>query len=104
MNKSILFHNIDVNSFKKVSYIFNKYKFDYVFHYAAVVGVNRTLDNPIKVLEDIKGLENIFKLSVSNKIKRIFFSSSSEVYGEPVHMPQNEEITPFRTSNYLTRL
>ena len=43
------------------------------FHYAAVVGVNRTLDNPIKVLEDIKGLENIFKLSVSNKIKRIFF-------------------------------
>ena len=97
LNKSILFHNIDVNCFKKVSYIFNKYKFDYVFHYAAVVGVNRTLDDPIKVLEDIKGLENIFKLSVSNKIKRIFFSSSSEVYGEPVHMPQNEEITPLNS-------
>ncbi len=97
LNKSIIFHNIDINSFQKINKIFNKYKFDYIFHYAAVVGVNRTLENPIMVLEDIKGLENIFKLCVLHKIKRVFFSSSSEVYGEPVHMPQNEDITPLNS-------
>jgi UDP-glucose 4-epimerase len=27
----------------------------------------------------------------------VFFSSSSEVYGEPVHLPQNEETTPLNS-------
>ena len=35
------------------------HKFDYVFHYAAVVGVKRTQENPIMVLNDIDGIKNI---------------------------------------------
>ena len=35
--------------------MFYAYTFDYVFHYAALVGVKRTLQNPVKVLEDING-------------------------------------------------
>ncbi len=97
LNKPVIFHNVNINNFDKLNTVFNKNSFDFVFHYAAVVGVSRTLSNPIKVLDDIKGLENIFKLSAKNKIKRIFFSSSSEVYGEPVHMPQNEDITPLNS-------
>ncbi len=97
INRSIKFFKVDVNSFKHLEPIFKKNRYDYVFHYAAVVGVQRTLKNPIQVLDDIKGLENIFKLCVKYKIKRIFFSSSSEVYGEPVHIPQNEEITPLNS-------
>ncbi len=37
--------------------------FDYVFHYAAMVGVERTLTNPVSVLEDIDGIKNILELS-----------------------------------------
>jgi UDP-glucose 4-epimerase len=72
-------------------------KFDYVFHYAAVVGVLRTLQNPKLVLDDLKGFQNIFELAKNTGVKRIFYSSSSEVYGEPVHLPQNENETPLNS-------
>ncbi|NDF61146.1 MAG: NAD-dependent epimerase/dehydratase family protein [Crocinitomicaceae bacterium] len=73
------------------------YSFDFVYHYAAVVGVLRTLDNPVMVLDDIQGIKNILDLSKSTGVKRVFFSSSSEVYGEPVHLPQNEYTTPLNS-------
>jgi UDP-glucose 4-epimerase len=73
------------------------HKFNYVFHYAAVVGVLRTIENPKMVLDDIKGLQHIFELSKNTGVKRVFFSSSSEVYGEPVHLPQHETDTPLNS-------
>ncbi|GAL74976.1 dTDP-glucose 4,6-dehydratase [Nonlabens ulvanivorans] len=65
------------------------HKFDYVFHYAAMVGVQRTLDNPIKVLQDIDGIKNILRLSKNTGVQKVAYSSSSEVYGEPVSLPPN---------------
>lgn len=91
------FYECDVNDFKQLNDVFEKHQFDYVFHYAAVVGVKRTLENPLLVLNDIQGFKNVLDLSVKYKIKRVFFSSSSEVYGEPVHLPQNEETTPLNS-------
>jgi len=71
--------------------------FDFVFHYAALVGVKRTQENPIKVLDDIDGIKNLLNLSKNTGVKRFFFSSSSEVYGEPVSIPQNEDTTPLNS-------
>ena len=91
------FINADVNKLSDISTIFYSHKFEYVFHYAAVVGVKRTLKHPVLVLEDISGMKNILDLSKNIGVKRIFFSSSSEVYGEPVELPQNEETTPLNS-------
>lgn len=87
----------DVNNFDDIAPIFSLYNFDYVFHYAAVVGVKRTLENPIMVLDDIYGIRNILDLSKRTGVTRVFYSSSSEVYGEPVHLPQHETITPLNS-------
>ncbi|MES2517787.1 MAG: NAD-dependent epimerase/dehydratase family protein [Bacteroidota bacterium] len=87
----------DVNDFSQLSVIMLQYNFDYVFHYAAVVGVQRTLQNPLTVLDDIQGLKNVLNLSKETKVTQVFFSSSSEVYGEPVEFPQNEETTPLNS-------
>jgi UDP-glucose 4-epimerase len=73
------------------------HKFDYVFHFAAVVGVQRTQENPISVLRDIDGIKNILNLAKNTSVKRVFFSSSSEVYGEPVTLPQHEYTTPLNS-------
>ena len=91
------FIQVDVNNthFLKEQ-IFGK-NFDYVFHYAAVVGVQRTLEDPESVLNDIQGLKNILEICKEIKVKRIFFSSSSEVYGEPVSIPQKEDETPLNS-------
>lgn len=91
------FVKADVNEFNEISSIFYTHQFDFVFHYAAVVGVERTLANPVAVLEDIDGIKNILSLSKNCSVKRVFYSSSSEVYGEPVSIPQNEETTPLNS-------
>lgn len=91
------FIKADVNNFNDIAPIMISNNFDYVFHYAAVVGVQRTLDNPIKVLNDVDGIKNILNLSKSTNVKRVFYSSSSEVYGEPVELPQHEERTPLNS-------
>ncbi|HEX6180958.1 MAG TPA: NAD-dependent epimerase/dehydratase family protein [Chitinophagaceae bacterium] len=91
------FIKADVNDFADISPIMTAFQFDYVFHYAAMVGVKRTLENPIKVLQDIDGIRNILNLSKNTGVKRVFYSSSSEVYGEPVTLPQHEETTPLNS-------
>jgi UDP-glucuronate decarboxylase len=61
------------------------------------VGVKRTLENPVLVLRDIDGIKNILELSKNTGVKRLFYASSSEVYGEPVELPQHEETTPLNS-------
>jgi UDP-glucose 4-epimerase len=91
------FVNADVNDINDISPIMSSRSFDFVFHYAAVVGVQRTLSNPVAVLRDIDGIKNILNLSKNTGVQRVFFSSSSEVYGEPVEFPQNEDTTPLNS-------
>jgi UDP-glucose 4-epimerase len=96
-HNNIRFIKADCNDFVDISSIFSAFKFDYVFHYAALVGVQRTLENPVKVLNDIIGIKNVLTLSKNIGVKRIYYSSSSEVYGEPVEFPQNEHTTPLNS-------
>jgi UDP-glucuronate decarboxylase len=96
-HNNIRFIKCDANDYKDISSVFYAYTFDYVFHYAAVVGVKRTLQNPVMVLNDITGINNILSLSKNTGVKRVYYSSSSEVYGEPVEFPQNEETTPLNS-------
>ncbi len=91
------FIKADVNNYNDLSQVMFANQFEYVFHYAAVVGVERTQSNPYKVLNDIQGFKNILDISKNTGVKRIFFASSSEVYGEPVNLPQNEHTTPLNS-------
>ena len=95
--KNWKFVHCDVNNYKEISELMLVNQFDFVFHYAAVVGVKRTQENPIAVLNDIDGIRNVLQLSKISLVKRVFFSSSSEVYGEPVELPQHEQTTPLNS-------
>ncbi len=96
-HNNVKFIKSDANDFSDISSIFYAYAFDYVFHYAAVVGVARTLENPSWVLNDLTGIKNILNLCKNTGVKRVYYSSSSEVYGEPVEYPQNETTTPLNS-------
>ncbi|GAO41041.1 NAD-dependent epimerase/dehydratase family protein [Flavihumibacter petaseus] len=93
----VRFVKADVNDQRDIGAILQASRFDYVFHYAAVVGVKRTLEHPVQVLRDIDGIRNILDGARNTGVSRVFFSSSSEVYGEPVHFPQSEETTPLNS-------
>jgi UDP-glucuronate decarboxylase len=87
----------DCNDFDDISSLFYRFRFTHVFHFAAVVGVQRTLANPLLVLRDITGIENILRLSKNTGVERVYFASSSEVYCEPFEIPQNENTTPLNS-------
>lgn len=91
------FIKCDVNNYQDISAVMLAYNFDFIFHYAAVVGVKRTLNNPVMVLQDIQGIKNILDLAKNTGVQRVFYSSSSEVYGEPVEFPQDERTTPLNS-------
>lgn len=94
--KNWKFIKCDINRVNLLK-LFKKKKIDYIFHYAAVVGVQRTLKYPNLVLNDIKGIENILNFATNKRVKRIFYASSSEIYGEPVTIPQDEYTTPLNS-------
>jgi len=81
----------DVRKLHNLKQIFRQEKFDFVFHYAATVGVRRTLENPFGVLADIEGIKNVLKLSKESGVEKVIFASSSEVYGNPVEIPERED-------------
>lgn len=91
------FVKCNVNNYRDIAEVMLSNHFEFVFHYAAFVGVKQTQANPIKVLKDLYGIEYIFDLCKNSGVQRVFFASSSEVYGEPVNLPQNEETTPLNS-------
>lgn len=91
------FIHANVNDYADVAPVFFGYRPNFVFHYAATVGVERTTRRPMMVLDDITGIKNVLTLSKGLAVDRVFYSSSSEVYGEPVEFPQREESTPLNS-------
>lgn len=98
INSRFHFFQIDVNSYDSIAPIFFKYKIEYIYHYAACAGVERTLLNPGLVFLDLRGLENIIDLSKKFNVIKILYSSSSEVYGEPRSLPLSVEHSPVNPS------
>ena len=74
---------------------------DVVIHLAATLGVINTEKNPVKTLDtNIFGTKNVLDACKNNHVKKIIFSSSSEVYGEPLKIPIKETDKVIPITNY----
>ena len=64
---------------------------DLVIHLAAALGVVNVEKDPVQTLDiNLGGTKNVLEACRANDIKKIIFSSSSEVYGEPIKIPIRE--------------
>lgn len=81
----------DCNIREQVLRVFIEESPDYVYHYAAVVGVKRTVEKPLMVMHDVDGIRHVFEAAALSGTKKVIFSSSSEAYGEPVEIPERED-------------
>lgn len=81
----------DANDRRTLESIFEDHRPEYVFHLGAFCGVKRVEERPLDVLKDIDGIRAIYELSKNHGVKKILYSSSSEVYGEPISLPTQEQ-------------
>lgn len=74
---------------------------DYVIHLAAMLGVRRTERARLRCLEtNIEGTRHVLESVIQHRVKKIVFASSSEVYGEPLYNPVDENAPTYGKSVY----
>ena len=85
-NSNFEFRKIDITQNFKIAD-----SIDYVLHFASPASPIDYLKIPLETLRvGSLGTENILKIALKNKA-RILIASTSEVYGDPLEHPQNEE-------------
>ena len=96
--KNFLFFKLNICKYNNFS-ILHKFKIDYIFHLAAQAGVRYSLEQPQKFIDsNITGFLNIINFAKAQKINKIFYASSSSVYGSNKKIPFEEKD---RTDNML---
>jgi len=100
-SKKFKFYKINIQDRLKIEKIFKHNKIDFVFHFAAQAGVRYSIDYPRKYVEsNIIGFYNLIENVRNYKIKRLFYASSSSVYGENKNFPLNEKENIFPKNIY----
>ncbi len=63
-----------------------------IIHEAAVVGVKKYMDNPLKViLTNTLGTHNVVEAALKKHVELFLLASTSEVYGKNVNVPLSED-------------
>ena len=82
--KKAKYHECDIDDIKRVSKIFNNDKFDVVMHFAGLIRVDDSVKYPEKYQHhNFEKSKVFFENCFKNKIKKVIFSSSAGVYGDP---------------------
>lgn len=105
-SKSV-FVKTGLDKVKELDKVFKKYKFDAVIHMAAFSEAGESVQNPRKYfLNNVVNGVNLLNVMLDNGCKRIVFSSSAGVYGNPKTVPIAEDaetrpINPYGESKIM---
>jgi UDP-glucose 4-epimerase len=83
----------DVADKKLLAKIFNKYSIDCVIHFAALIRIEESTQNPKKYFDNnvLAGYNLLQTIIEHKKCKKIIYSSSAAVYGVPTKIPITED-------------
>lgn len=98
--ENVHFEKIDIYDHESLSILFEKHKFDYVYHLAAYAAEG--LSHFIKRFNynnNLIGSVNLINEAVKHKVKCFVFTSSIAVYGE-LPPPMKEDMTPHPEDPY----
>ena len=78
------FYQIDLLDYEKLNDLFKQNQYDLVMHFAGLKAVGESVEKPLEYYENnVGGTINLLKCMKNSGVKRIIFSSSATVYGDP---------------------
>jgi len=95
--KKANFFNCDISNQKEVTKIINQKKFDLVMHFAGLIRVDESIKKPEKYYEFNYEKAKVFlNTCIKNDLKKIIFSSTASVYGNPKedNVSENDPLDP----------
>jgi len=88
--KNFDFYPLDILNLTKLKLNF---KIDTIIHLAAEAGVRKSIDDPYLYVEkNISGTIAVFEYAKKKRIKKIYYASSSSIYGDKGIYPTNENV------------
>ncbi len=101
IEKKILLEEGDIRDKKALQRVFDKYKIDCVIHFAGLKAVGESVEKPLKYYDNnINGTISLCEVMHDNNCKKIVFSSSATVYGDPHTTPIKEDFPLSATNPY----
>ena len=97
--KDVKFYKADMLDKESMRPVFEENTFDAVIHFAGLKAVGESVQKPLWYYNNnITGTLNLCELMNEYNCKRIIFSSSATVYGNPATVPITEDF-PLHTTN-----
>lgn len=98
--KKVSFYKEDVCDKKALRKIFKENKIDAVIHFAGLKAVGESVEKPLLYYRNnIDSTLSLCEVMNEFNIKKIIFSSSATVYGEPEKLPITEDMKVGNTTN-----
>lgn len=98
-NKDFKFYEVDLLDEVNLEKVFQENDIESVIHFAALKSVGESVAKPLDYYyNNITGTVTLLKLMQKYNCKRIVFSSSATVYGNPASLPIKEDF-PLSTTN-----
>ena len=99
--KSIPFIEGDIRDEALLNDLFSQHRFDAVVHFAGLKAVGESCAMPLKYYENnISGTITLCQVMANHNVKRLIFSSSATVYGDPHALPIKEDFPLSATNPY----
>ena len=99
--KDIKFYEIDICNKRKFKTVFKENKIDAVIHFAGYKAVGESVAQPLKYYRNnIDSTLTLLELMKEYKVKKLVFSSSATVYGDPEELPIRENAKLSVTNPY----
>jgi len=101
IEKKISLEEGDIRDKEALQRVFDKYKIEFVIHFAGLKAVGESVEKPLKYYDNnINGTISLCEVMQDNSCKKIVFSSSATVYGDPHTTPIKEDFPLSATNPY----
>ncbi|KAL7111639.1 hypothetical protein ACP275_05G102100 [Erythranthe tilingii] len=92
LSQNLHFHLGDIRNLEDLEKLFSQTKFDAVIHFAGLKAVGESVAHPMRYFDNnLVGSINLYKIMAKYNCKKLVFSSSATVYGQPEKIPCLED-------------